>query len=296
MNILIILFLNLKPKIMKKQLTILSILLFTVFIFTNTSCNNKAKSGQDDPLKVEGNSDTAKFDYSNLKEQVKVLAKKLNEPKDLTLLLNEAGASYIADITLPVDYLDKPVSNDKMSFYWGMYLFDMLYAKTYNREDQFLKLRESENKLKMNLGLSEELNEIEKYNERIKINKENNDSVSSIIEEASEVWFKQMADNHTNTLIYSIVGNNIEALYILTQLTLLASDNSKLLALVNEQHPQINTLFSLINLVKDDTNIKTLYDEINKVSDIFKNNPSITSKELNKIAPLVESLRNKILN
>lgn len=281
---------------MKNQLTILTVLIFNVFLFTNTSCSNKAKSGQDDSINVEQNCDTAKVDYSNVKEQVKVLAKKLNEPKDITQLLNEAGASYIADITLPVDYLDKPVSNDKMSFYWGMYIFDMLYAKTYKREDQFLKLRESENKLKMNLGLSKELNEIEKYTERIKTNKNNSDSVNAIIEEVSEVWFKQMADNHTNTLIYSIVGNNIEALYILTQLTLLASDNSKLLVIVNEQHPQINTLFSLIELVKNDENIKTLYDDINKVSDIFKNNSSITSTQLNEIAPLVESIRNKILN
>ncbi|MBP7506505.1 MAG: hypothetical protein KA807_01675 [Prolixibacteraceae bacterium] len=281
---------------MNKQLTALSILIFSVFLIINTGCRKKVNPNQDNLSKVESVSDSANFNYSGIKEQIKILAKKLNEPKDITLLLNEAGASYIADITLPVEYLDKPISNDKMSFYWGMYIFDMLYAKTYNREDQFLKLRENENKLKMNLGLSGELNEIEKYNERIKINKDNSDSVNTIIEEASEVWFKQMADNHTNTLIYSIVGNNVEALYILTQLTLLASDNSKLLTIVNEQHSQINTLFSLIEIIKDDVNIKTLYDDLNKVSDIFKNNPSITVKELNEIAPKIEIIRNKILN
>jgi hypothetical protein len=281
---------------MNKPLTLLSVFIFFVFLITNTSCKNKVNTLQDDSAKVESVSDSANFNFSGIKEQIKVLAKKMNESKDVTLLLNEAGASYIADITLPVEYLDKPASNDKMSFYWGMYIFDMFYAKTYNREDQFLKLSGNVNKLKMNLGLSEELNEIEKYNERIKINKDNSDSVNTIIEEASEVWFKQMAENHTNTLIYSIVGNNIEALYILTQLTLLASDNSKLLAIVNEQHTQINNLFSLIDLVKDDANIKTLYEEINKVSVIFKNNPSVTVKELSEISPLIESLRNKILN
>lgn len=280
---------------MNKRLTFLSVFIFFVLLITNTGCKNKVNSTQDDSVKVESVCDSSNFNFSGIKEQIKVLAKKLNEPKDVTVLLNEAGASYIADITLPVEYLEKPVSNDKMSFYWGMYIFDMLYAKTYNREDQFLKLSENVNKLKMNLGLSEELNEIEKYNERIKINKDNTDSVNVIIEEASEVWFKQMAENHTNTLIYSIVGNNVEALYILTQLTLLASDNSKLLAIVNEQHTQINTLFSLIDLVKDDANIKTLYEEINKVSVIFKNNPTVTIKELNEISPLIESLRNKIL-
>jgi hypothetical protein len=270
----------------------LAILIFSLIIFS--ACNqSQKKTNNDNSVKVEV---IDAFELASVKDEIIDLVMELSESEDIVPMLNEAGASYIFDLTVPLDNVEKMLTQSQMSFFLGMIVFDMVYANVYNRDDVFLSVSEMEYKFKMDLGLEKEYAKLDRYNKRIKTNEGNQDSIKAIIDESSNEWFADMSSNHLDVLVYSFIGNNVEALYVLTQLTLLANKNAELLTIVNEQKEHIAMLFSLLKLVSQDANIQPYFDDFAKVAKLFDGKTIITETELAEITPLVEAVRNKMMN
>jgi len=264
-------------------------------LITLSGCNQskKKKTDQTGPEKIFATTDS--FNLADRKEEILTRIAELHESPDIVPLINEAGASYIMDLTVPIENTERLLTRDKLSFFWGMLVFDMIYAKVYNRQDRLAEVSDLEYRFKMELGLEEELKKAERYNERIQQNKNNTDSLNILFEEATETWLNDMSSDHFDVLVYSFVGNNVEALYILSQLTLLASDNSKLLHIVNQQREHLSEFLSLIGLIAEDQNIQPYYENLARVAGLFKTNEVITDAELEEIALLIEEVRNKMI-
>jgi hypothetical protein len=68
-----------------------------------------------------------------------------------------------------------------------------------------------------------------------------------------------------------------------------------MLEVMSRQTERVNLIFTLLELMSGDENIKPYYEQFKPVVTIFQENPKITEKELAQIGPIVESMRKNIL-
>jgi hypothetical protein len=262
----------------------------------NTSTKTKenkgtTSSGQEAYVEVET------FDAVKIKDQIVETISKMPSEKEVVTLLNEAGASYILDLTVPTEDSEKLLTKYDQSFGLGLYSFDLLYASVYNRGDIAAGITDVSEQLIDDLGLRDELISTENYMKRIKANPDNKDSLDYLVSENMNYFHQQMSlGDQPDVYALSVIGSNVESLYVLSQTTLLAQNNEKMLYVMNQQHERVQLLFSLLELMSGDEDIKPYYEEFKPVVTIFEENPNITEQELAQIGPLMEKFRKSILD
>jgi len=282
-----------------KNLFTKHVLPFGIALILISGCNSSTKtkvdkgttsSGQEASVEVEV------FDAVKVKDQIVETIAKMPSEKEIAKLLNEAGASYIFDLTVPADQIEKMLTNSDQSFGLGLYSFDLLYASIYNRGDVAAEISDVSEKLIDKLGLRDELISTIDYTGRLKSNVGNKDSLDYIVTEDMNYFHQQMSKgDHPGVYALSVIGSNVEALYVLSQTTLLAKNNAKMLEVMSNQTERVNLVFTLLEIMSGDENIKPYYEEFRPVVNIFKENPKITDKELAQIGPLMETMRKNIL-
>jgi hypothetical protein len=236
------------------------------------------------------------FDAVKIKDQIVETIRKMPNEKEIACLLNEAGASYIFDLTVPTKQTEKMMTKSDQSFGLGLYSFDLLYASVYKRADVAAEISQVSAKLIDNLGLNNALISSKNYLGRIKANSGNKDSLDYLVSQDMNYYHQQMsAGNQPDVYALSVIGSNVEALYILSEVTLLAKDKTKMLEVMSRQNERVNLLFTLLELMSGDPGIKPYFDQFQPVVDIFQKNQKITEKELAQIGPLMETFRNNIL-
>jgi len=282
-----------------KNLFTKHVLPFGIALILVAGCNSSTKtkvekgttsSGQEASVEVEV------FDAVKIKDQIVETIRKMPNEKEIATLLNEAGASYIFDLTVPAEQAEKMMTKSDQSFGLGLYSFDLLYASVYNRGDIAAEISSVSQQLIDNLGLRDELITTIDYTGRLKANAGNKDSLDYIVTENMNYFHQQMSTgDQPGVYALSVIGSNVEALYILSQTTLLAKNNAKMLEVMNMQNERVNLVFALLELMSGDENIKPYYEQFKPVVKIFEENQKITEKELAQISPLMETVRKNIL-
>ncbi len=275
-------------------------LLLGIILIVFAACNNSTKtreqkgvtsSGQEAYVEVET------FDAVEIKDEIVETIAEMPSEKEVVTLLNEAGASYILDLTVPTEDAERLITKADQSFGLGLYSFDLLYASVYNRGDIASDLTDVSEQLIDDLGLRDDLVSTEDYMARIKANADNKDSLDYLVTENMNYYHQKMAEgDQPDIYALSVIGSNVEALYVLSQTTLLAQNNEKMLYVMNQQHERVHLVFTLLELMSGDENIKPYYEEFKPVVGIFDENPKITDEELAQIGPLMEKVRKSILD
>jgi hypothetical protein len=283
---------------MKNQLT-KHVLSFGIAFILIAGCNSGNKTNEKKGTTSTGKEASVEvevFDYAKIKDQIVETIRKMPNEKEIATLLNEAGASYILDLTVPTDQAEKLLTKSDQSFGLGLYSFDLLYASVYNRGDKAAEISKVSKQLIDNLGLSEKLISSKNYLERIKKNSNNKDSLDYLITQDMNYYNQQMyKGEQPDVYALSVIGSNVEGLYILSQVTLLARNNPKLFDIMNKQTERVKLVYSLLEMMSGDAKIKPYYEQFKPVVTIFEQNPKITEKELAQIAPLMETVRKNIL-
>jgi hypothetical protein len=282
-----------------KNLITKHVLPFGLALILVAGCNSSTKTKVDKGTTSSGQAASVEvevFDAVKVKDQIVETIRKMPSEKDVAVFLNEAGASYIFDLTVPAGQAEKMLTKSDQSFGLGLYSFDLLYASTYNRSDVASEISDVSEKLIDNLGLREELITSTNYLGRIKSKSNNKDSLDYLVTQNMNYFHQQMSTgDQPDVYALSVIGSNVEALYILSQTTLLAKNKAKLLDIMNKQTERVNLIFTLLELMSGDENIKPYYEQFKPVVTIFEQNPKITEKELAQIGPLVENMRKNIL-
>jgi hypothetical protein len=267
-----------------------------LFAGCNSSTKTKEKkgttsTGQEAYVEVEV------FDAVKVKDQIVETIRKMPSDKEVAELLNEAGASYIFDLTVPPEQAEKLMTKSEESFGLGLYSFDLLYASVYNRGDVAAQITDVSEQIIDDLGLRDELISTNDYVGRIKENADNKDSLDYYVTQNLNHYHQQMSTgDQPDVYALSVIGSNVEALYVLSQTTLLANNKEKLLVVMNQQHERVDLVFTLLEIMSEDENIKPYYEQFKPVVTIFEDNQKITENELAEIGPLMESMRKKILD
>jgi hypothetical protein len=200
------------------------------------------------------------------------------------------------DLTVPPEQAEKLMTKTDQSFGLGLYAFDLLYASVYNRGDVAAATSKVSEQIIDKLGMKGELISSKDYLGRIKLNVDKKDSLDYLVTEEINHYHQQLAaGDNPDVYALSVIGTNVEALYILSQTALLAKNNQKLLEVMAAQKERVNLVFSLLELMSGDENVSQYYDQFKPVVAFFGENMKITENELKQIVPLMETVRKNIL-
>jgi hypothetical protein len=273
------------------------LLTFGLITLMVAGCNNAGKKSQ--TTTSEGKKATVEaeiFDPVKLKDQIIDIVQKSPSGTELVDMLNQAGASYIIDITIPAENAEKMMTTTTKSLGQGMYAFDTKYAAVYNRGDIALKLNNILSKFITDLGITGDVDVAKKYNDRISKNKENKDSLNVLTTNVINEYNQMMIDSqHPGVYALSAIGGNMEAIYILSQMALYAKDNTKLLLLMSNQNERVKSMAQLLEIMSGDETVRPYFESMKPVIQFFEENKTIGNPELNKIAPEIEKVRNGMI-
>ncbi len=283
-----------------KNLFTKNLLFIGLLLIALAGCNNSSKtkvkkgttsSGQEASVEVET------FDAVKVKDQIVETIRQIPSEKEVVTMLNDAKASYIFDLTVPAEEAENMLTKYDQSFGLGLYSFDLLYASVYNRGDIVVQVSDVSEQIIDKLGLREELISSQNYMERMKDNADNKDSLDYLVIENMNHYHQQMTvGDQPDVYALSVIGSNVETLYVLSQTTLLAQNNEDLLYVMNQQKERVKLVFTLLEIMSEDEDIKPFYEQFKPVVQIFEENEKITEDHLAEIGPLMEKVRSNILN
>ena len=177
-----------------------------------------------------------------------------------------------------------------------MYSFDVQYAKVYNRIDEVIKITELEHQLIAKLGLAKELNAFEDNLARIKRNADNKDSIDYLVTQNMDYVENQLASSdYPDIYALTFIGANIEAFYIISQLTILATNNTEILKVLANQTDRVKSIFKLLKLMSGDENVKPYYEAMIPLAKFFEEHSNFGQEELNTVTPMIEKIHDSML-
>lgn len=277
--------------------SVLSIAVAALLILA--ACNNASKTKVKKGETTDGKSayvDTEVFDIVKVKDQIVEIIQNSPSVEELAQLLNQAGASYIFDLTVPFENAEKFMTTTQQSLGLGVYAFDYQYASVYNRADIVSQITQIEGKLIDNLGLTAEIKSSESYMQRMRDNADNKDSINSLVTQAINFSHQQIASSdQPDVYALAFIAANVEALYVLSQLTLMATDNTELLKLIANQKERAKSVFSLLEIMSADESVAPYYEKMVPIMQYFEEARRLGQKELEEVSPMIEKLRNSML-
>lgn len=273
-------------------------LIICVSVLLIVSCGQSSKVKENKGTTSDGKEASVEvgvFDVMEIKDQIVDIITNSPKAPDIANFINKVGASYILDLTVPIEDVEKFMTKTQMGLGLGMYSFDFNYAKVFNRSDMVLKTGELQEQLVEKLGLKNELTTQSKYKKRLENNADNKDSVDFLVNQIMNAAHQKFIESdQPDTYALAFIGANIEAFYILTQLTTFAQDNKQMIEFIGQQGDRIKSVFSLLELMSADENVKPYYENMKAIATYFEEHPKFTEKELAEFSPMIESYRAQI--
>jgi hypothetical protein len=227
-----------------------------------------------------------------LKDQIVEVFKTAPKLSEFMNSINEVGVTYMLELTVPPENVEKYITVYDQCLAIGMYDFDVLYAKAYNRQDIVAQLFPVQKNLIGKIGLEKELAVMKKYDDWFKRNQGKSDSLDAVISDImNEINRNYHSGEHAGIYALFSVSANVEGLYILTQTALMAKDKTKILELIGKQKDRVKTCCQLLEIMSGDKNVAPILDKMNPILAYFADDQPFTEKKLAEVAPLIEQMR-----
>ncbi len=268
---------------------------FLVALLIISGCNNQPKVKQDKGTNSKGQTSSVEvevFDAVKLKDQLVEIFKTAPKVSEFMKAINEVGVSYMLELTLPPENVEKYITVYDQCLAVGIYDFDALYAKAYNRQDVEMQLFPVQRNLIGKIGLEKELAAMKKYDDWFKRNQRKSDSLDAVVTDImNEISKNYRSGEHSGIYALFTVSANVEGLYILTQTALMAKDKTKMLDLIGKQKERVKTCCQLLEIMAGDKNVAPILDKMNPILAYFADDQPFTEKKLAEVAPLIEQMR-----
>jgi len=271
--------------------------IITVLAISFTSCRQAPKQDED-----RTKADAEMFDPATIRDDVVKLIQQAPRTNDVFDFLNRTGAAYIFDMAVPFAVAQQHETTSQLSLLLGAYLSDAMYASAYNRMDVMRQTGDIAGGLAGRLGLQNELEHTMAYLEKIR-ETDDQEAREALIEEMLDQAHKEFADSDMAD-IYALVfvGANVEALYLLSYLTLFARDNQAMIDFMVERTDMAQTVYNLLKLMTDEVylelnpRIQGYYEGAAEIANFFRDVDTFTITELEEVFLMIESLRNNMFD
>lgn len=245
-----------------------------------------------------GSNESAEQDTTTMvKAQKYSVEYPLPTPFEITRMLDEAGASYIFDMSNSSDNVGKYLTEKEQAVNLGIYGADLSYAATYNRTQETQIFMNCSRQLTESLGIAGVFEE--SIIKRIEANIENKDSLHLIISDTFYGTFDYLNNNSKGAIsVMVLAGGYIEGIYIASQIYLIAGDTKNIIDGISAQKAVTEQLLSLMQTYSDNSSVAELIAELNKIKVVFDKtagNAQLTDAQVKELAKVVESVRSKLI-
>ncbi|NQV01569.1 MAG: hypothetical protein HQ542_02910 [Bacteroidia bacterium] len=241
--------------------------------------------------------DTISKDLSLSPEAMNLLYK-MPTPFEVTMLLEQAKAGYIFDITNPVDNVGKYMTEKSKAINLGVYSADLAYSATYNHIDNTNQFLGCTSKLADELGIAGIYHP--NLVEKVKEFDNNKDSmvtmVSSIFLATNDFLSK---NNRNQVAVYIATGAFVEGLYLASSLNIVAEDNTNISSIIYKQTNNYDQLMTILDLYQGNDAMKSLYNEMFKLKPAFTDfglgpDKKLDPQQANGLNDVIEGVRNSL--
>lgn len=216
---------------------------------------------------------------------------------EVTKMLQDANASYEAEITNEPENVDKYVAEWQKALNLGVYGADISYASTFDKKQESLEF------LKASRQLIDDLNISTAYTknmaDRVEANLENKDSLIMIITESfysTYNYLNQSGEEKTSLLV--VAGSVIEGLYITTELIKQSDHDPKLMSVLAQQKDQVQKLAELMEDHAGDPNVNRVLPflrYINLYYDQIGDDGTISKGQFEDMSSSIAEMRKEIV-
>lgn len=262
-----------------KFFLLISIVTFSVMLF---SCQS---SGTND--KKVATLETVNPDVKKLKDQIVEIIMALPDNQETVKLINETGAAYIAGLTLENIIADNILTRASTAKAYGGVLFDMAYANTYNQVNTFSKLLDINESLVRKLGFEEFLNQNKELKKRYQDNKDDQAAVDQIVGELmskSNDYIQENGSASDISLVFA--GATTKSLFVISNITLFAMNNDKLVDLMKNQKSRIESAYKILQLSGDSGEVKKMAEALKPIMEIYDSADPFNENTVEKIRQL----------
>jgi len=273
-----------------KKLSVIILASVFIFIGCNSSTN---KTGSDDKSVAE-----KIMNKQDIKPDIKEALYQFPTPLEATVMLNDAKAAFIFDITNPVENLDKYMTEQDKALFLGVYSADLSYAAAYNRSDEIEKLLECTGTLSDELGISGIYND--NLVDVIKDNYSNQDSLVNILSTVFDDTKRFLSDNNRDEVSVLIISAGfIETMYIATSLNLLSENNKSISEVIFGQTANVGKLINILGVFNNNELLNSISKDLDGLKAFFENNSAdengfLAKEKSEELKTLVEQIRNNL--
>jgi len=265
------------------KITRLSMIAF-LLVFAFYSCNNTTDQ-------EANNSDSAQVE--EIPEiEVRKIDYPLNNPIEISKLLNDAGAGYTMDVANSTTNLDKYMTEKDKALSFGVYGADLAYVATYNKSQETNLFFEVCKKISDDLGLSNIYDE--KTFAKVEANIENKDSLHAVISNSFSQTYQTLQENGKGAVsVLVLAGGWVEGLYLSIELTKNAVDKNKLMSGIAAQKLNLDKLLVAMDVYKDNEAVATTIAQLQKIETVYINiNPEkLTKDQFTALSKVVNEVR-----
>lgn len=214
---------------------------------------------------------------------------------EITELIQDAGAPYILTLSNEPEKAGDYITQKEKALNLGVYATDLCYAATYMMQQATLQFLEASRTLIDELGISTTFSV--SYAERVENNLDNRDSLIIIVSDSFYDTWDYLVKNRQDILARLVVsGSWIEGIYITANIAQTSRDNTEFLKILANQKNSLNKLVSLLEPVKDASEVTDVIKGLYDIQDIYEEvGESMTDEQLDEIAVRIETLRNSIV-
>ncbi len=220
--------------------------LFSAVVLTAmlVSCGNDATT--DETIGEENDTTAKAIDQQKISAQN--VFNSIPGPGELGRLVDEAGLEYDGPMLNNPGDINKYVSDNFKALNLGVYGADMAYANIHQQSQESMLFLKCVNTLCKALGINGVFDE--KTVDRLEANKDNKDSLLTIINKSflqADEFLRENQRPHTSSLM--VAGGWIEGLYLSAKVGT-QSKNKKFIKKMSEQNQSLSDLITLVETAK----------------------------------------------
>lgn len=264
--------------------------LFVIGVFMLSACNMKRKSSGDSA------ESTDTLEKARVEQDVREFVYPLPTTFEVTEMLNRIGAAYILTLSNPVSNVERYLTEKSKAVNLGVYSADLSYASTYNQKQATIDYMDVSKKLIDALNISGAISP--DIVDQIEAKQDNKDELVNLITNTFYDTYEYLnqADRGSVSMLV-LAGSWVEALYIVTHITEDTFKNKEMVKIVMDQKSSLNTLMSLMEVVKEKPAVAEVMADLKPLHDIYNSVDagSLTEKQMLNIIREVGIARAKMV-
>ncbi|MBN2664313.1 MAG: hypothetical protein JXR68_11740 [Bacteroidales bacterium] len=261
------------------------IFIIPAFLFIFQSCETE------DDINAYSNDTITKVEVAF--ETAKQIFYSLPSPVETAMVIENTDVVFSDNFLLPIDASDLYETSYEQAVNLGVYSADLSYLTMFGQQQLAVKYLATCKKLSDELGLLNVIND--SIINSLHNNMMNKDQALNIISEQFMNINSYLEENSRSTTATLIVfGGWVEGLYLSVMLVGDNFDeNTELVQMIFDQKISLEDLISLLQLYKNDPQVKKYLNETLELKTIFDDlNNSLVQDDFDKIKSRVQILRN----